>query len=80
MWITVQVIDACSIDQRSTALDSVNFIAFLQQEFRQVGAILSGDTGYECCLSQCFTTGALSHGNAHLVLIDTEKFHFENQR
>ena len=46
--ILIKVIDAGSIKGRSSADDAVDFIAFRQQEFREVRAVLSGDASDEC--------------------------------
>jgi hypothetical protein len=43
MRILVQVIDAVGVEQAAAALDAMDFIAFAQQQFCQVGAVLSGD-------------------------------------
>ena len=45
--ILVQVIDAIRVEGRGAALDAVDFVAFLQQEFRQIGAVLARDAGDE---------------------------------
>ena len=42
--ILIQVIDTIGIEQRSAALDAVNFVVLGQQEFRKVSTILPGDT------------------------------------
>ncbi len=45
--ILVEVVDPVGIEQRGPALDAVDLIAFLKQKFRQVGAVLAGDPGYQ---------------------------------
>ena len=45
MRILVQVIDAVGIEQRRAALDTMNFIALVEQELGEIGAILAGDAG-----------------------------------
>ena len=47
MRILIKMIDAIRIEQRRAALDAVHFVAFFQQELREVGSILSGDAGDE---------------------------------
>ena len=42
------VIDACSIGNRSPAGNAVNFITLLQQELSKIAAVLAGDAGDEC--------------------------------
>jgi hypothetical protein len=49
--ILVQVIDAIGVEKRSAALDAVDDIAFAQQEFGEVGAILSGHASEQCNFS-----------------------------
>ncbi len=46
--VLVQVVDAVGVEERGTALDAVNDIALLEQEFGKVGAVLAGDAGNEC--------------------------------
>ena len=48
--ILVEVIDAVGVEQRRTALDAVHLVALLQQQFRQIGAVLAGDAGNQCAL------------------------------
>ena len=45
--ILVQVVDAIGVEQRGAALDAVDFVALVQQEFGEVGAVLAGDAGDE---------------------------------
>lgn len=42
--VLVDMFDTTSVEGRRTTDDTMDFIAFLQQEFRQVGPILAGDT------------------------------------
>ena len=46
--ILVEVVDAVGVEERGAPLDTVDFLALLQQEFREIGAILAGDAGDEC--------------------------------
>lgn len=41
------MVDAVGVEQRTTALDTVDGIPFGQQEFGQIGAVLAGDTSDE---------------------------------
>jgi hypothetical protein len=43
--VLIEVIDAIGVEQRRAALDAVNLVALLQQEFGEIGPVLSGDTG-----------------------------------
>jgi hypothetical protein len=43
--IFVEVVDAVGVQQGRAALDSVDFIALLEKELCEIGAILSGDAG-----------------------------------
>ena len=49
MRILIKMVDAVGIKERRAALEAVDDIAFFQQEFGKVSAVLSGDTGDECC-------------------------------
>jgi hypothetical protein len=44
--ILVQVIDAVGIEQGSAPFDAVDNLAFIYEQFREVGPVLSGDAGY----------------------------------
>ena len=50
--IRVEMIDPAGIERRSAANDAMNFISFPQEEFCEVGAILSGNAGDECFFHQ----------------------------
>jgi hypothetical protein len=43
--ILVNVVYALRVEQRSTAFDAVDFVAFFKQELGEVGAVLAGDAG-----------------------------------
>ena len=45
--VFVNVVDTLGVEQRGAAFDAVDFIAFLEQEFGEVGSVLSGDAGDE---------------------------------
>jgi hypothetical protein len=50
------VVDTIRIEGRGTALDAVHLIAFPEQQFRQVGAILAGHAGDQSNLIYHATT------------------------
>jgi len=45
--VLVEVVDAVGVEQRTAALDAVDFVAFVEQEFSQIGAVLAGNAGDE---------------------------------
>jgi hypothetical protein len=47
MRILVDVVDPLRIERGGATLDAVNFVPFFQQQFRQVRAVLTRDTGDE---------------------------------
>ena len=47
--ILVQVVDAIGVEQRRAALDAVHLVAFVEQKFREVGAVLAGNAGDQRC-------------------------------
>jgi hypothetical protein len=40
----MQMVDAAGGEGRTAPNDAVNFVAFRQQQFREVGSVLSGDS------------------------------------
>ena len=50
MGVLVEVIDAIGVEAAGAALDAMDAIALLQQEFGEVGAVLAGDA----CDQSCF--------------------------
>jgi hypothetical protein len=46
--VLVEVVDAVGVEGGCPAFDAVDFIAFFQQEFGEVGAVLAGDAGDQC--------------------------------
>ncbi|MNR49913.1 hypothetical protein D3C85_1693600 [compost metagenome] len=44
--ILIYMVDALSVERRSTTLDAVDFVALLQQELCEVGTVLTGDASY----------------------------------
>ena len=47
-----QVVDTRRVIQRCAAFDAVHGVAFAQQKFGQIRAVLSGDAGDECCFQK----------------------------
>jgi hypothetical protein len=45
MRILVEVVDTLGIERRGAAFQTMDFVTFGKQEFRQVGTILSGNSG-----------------------------------
>jgi hypothetical protein len=52
MWVLIQMVDAIGIKGRSAPLDAMDTVAFRQQQFSQIGTILSRDAGDQRRLSQ----------------------------
>lgn len=50
--VLIEVIGAVGVEQRRAALDAVYLVALFQKQFRQLGAVLAGDT---CTCNQSFT-------------------------
>ncbi len=48
MRVLIEMIDAVGVDERGAALHAVNDIAFLDQQFGQIGAVLAGYAGNQC--------------------------------
>ena len=46
--IDVEIVDAGGVERGGAPLDAVDDIAFLQQQTRQIGAVLPGDAGDQC--------------------------------
>ena len=46
--ILIEVVNAVRVELRRTALDAVDFVALVKQEFREVRAVLARDAGDEC--------------------------------
>ena len=47
MPVAVEVVDAIGVEQAGAALDAVDDVALVEQEFGQVGTVLAGDAGDE---------------------------------
>ena len=52
--ILIQVVDAIGIEQRRSTLDAVHLVAFCEQKFGEICAVLSGDPGDQCFLAHWF--------------------------
>ena len=48
VWSLIQMINTICIEQGGAAFDTVDFIALVQKEFRQIGTVLPGNAGDEC--------------------------------
>ena len=42
-FVEVEVLDAACVERRRTADDAVNFVAFIQKELGEEGAVLAGN-------------------------------------
>ena len=51
--ILVQMIDAVGVERGGAALDAVNLVALVEQQLRQVGAVLAGDAGDQGSFHAC---------------------------
>jgi hypothetical protein len=45
MGILIEVIDAVGIEERTPALEAMDFVTLGQEELGEVGAVLAGDSG-----------------------------------
>ncbi|MOA38401.1 hypothetical protein D3C78_1600830 [compost metagenome] len=50
MRVMVEVVDTVGIEQRTPTFNTMYCIAFTQQQFREVSAVLSGDARNQCSL------------------------------
>lgn len=48
MRVLVDVVDSVSVERACTPFDAMHLVAFLQQQFCQIGTILPGNAGYKC--------------------------------
>ena len=48
MRVLVQVVNPVGVEQRGAAFDAVHCVAFVQQQFCQVSAVLAGHAGDQC--------------------------------
>ena len=46
--VLVNVIDPVGVESAATSNNAMDFIAFFEQQFRQVGSVLTGDPGDKC--------------------------------
>ena len=58
----LDVVDALGVERAGAALDAVDDVAFFQQKFGQVGAVLPGDAGDEGDFGRVCGCG---HGGVH---------------
>jgi hypothetical protein len=58
--IVVEVVHAVCVEQAGAALDAVDGVAAVEQEFRQVGAILARDSGDEGSLGHRVSPGVVT--------------------
>ena len=52
--ILIQMVYPIRIEGRSPTLDAVDAVALGQEQFRQIGPVLPGNTGNQRCLGQIF--------------------------
>jgi hypothetical protein len=45
--VLIEMIDAFGVEQRRPPLDAVDFVPLGKEQFREIGAVLSGDSGYQ---------------------------------
>ena len=50
MRILVEVVNPVRVEERGTALDAMHLVALFEQEFGKVGAVLTGNPGYQSFL------------------------------
>lgn len=50
--VLVDVVDARGVEERGVTLDAVDFVAFVEQQFGEVRAVLPADACDECLLQQ----------------------------
>ena len=62
MWVMIDVVNPPCVESACSADQTVDFIAFIQQELRQVGTVLPC---YSC--NQCFFHNLFSHFNSYWV-------------
>ena len=65
--VGVEVVDAVGVEGAGAADDAVDFVAFGEQEFGEVGAVLPGDAGDECALHGELLASCRSRAFARLV-------------
>lgn len=46
--IKIKVVNSLGVECRGSSNQTVNFIAFGEQKLRQIGAVLTCDSSYEC--------------------------------
>ena len=50
VWVPVEMIHPAGVKRRCSPLDAMDFIAFGQQKFCQIGSVLPCDAGNQCAL------------------------------
>jgi hypothetical protein len=45
--IAVKMVNALGVEKRAPPLDAVDFIAFIEKQFGEIGAVLSCHSGYQ---------------------------------
>jgi hypothetical protein len=58
--ILVEMVDPVGVEQGGAAFDAVDGVAFLEQEFGQIRAILAGDASDQCGFSHAVIGSAVS--------------------
>ena len=51
--VFVEMVDAGGVEEGGAALDAVDFVAFAEEEFGEIGAVLAGDSGDKGFLQRC---------------------------
>ncbi|MPN47678.1 hypothetical protein SDC9_195282 [bioreactor metagenome] len=57
--ILVEVIDALGVEGGGTTLDAMDLVALFQQKFRQIGAVLTGDSRDQGSFCLCHVASPL---------------------
>ena len=53
MWILIEVINPAGVEAASPPLDAMHLVTLIQQEFRQIAAILTGDASDQSGFRKC---------------------------
>jgi hypothetical protein len=65
--IPVYMVQATDVETAGPADDAVDFVAFGQKKFGQIGAILAGDAGNQCFLHELFPLMMVQKRNGTLI-------------
>ena len=68
MRIVVEVVDARGVEAGGAADDAMDFVAFFQQQFGEIGAVLTGDAGDECAFHKWAACVALRRARCNNFL------------